>query len=198
MNASAVFFHAVGYLRVPGIIDPRECDRLCEVARQVAEQYHSSHATTRPSRTRIDHIVSVESEYLGVAASDRLLDAVTPLLGPNIELIENRHNHLCMYHEPMTDRLHRDVLQWSRSILTVLVYLSDCTDLAAATRVVPASHLWPSTGGPNNGGTWLDESSWYSALGEQAVSVPARAGDAVLMHGSSTTLAPGRHPVDRE
>jgi hypothetical protein len=46
-------------------------------------------------------------------------------LGPNIELVENRHNHLSIYRAPGNDRLHRDVLQWSRSILTVLLYLSD-------------------------------------------------------------------------
>ena len=49
-------------------------------------------------------------------------------MGPNIELVENRHNHLSIYRAPGNDRLHRDVLQWSRSILTVLLYLSDRLD----------------------------------------------------------------------
>ncbi len=127
--------------------------------------------------------MSTDSAYFSIATSVRMLGALEPILGPNIELVENRHNHLSIYRTPATDRPHRDVLQWSRSILTVLVYLSDCTDLASATRVIPASHLWPSTGRPNNGGTWLDESPVYSAMSEQAVPVPARAGDAVLMHG---------------
>ncbi|MDB5066931.1 MAG: hypothetical protein JWM18_3365 [Chloroflexi bacterium] len=91
--------------------------------------------------------------YLEVATSDQVLDALEPVLGPNIELVENRHNHVSIYRAASTDRLHRDILQWSRSILTVLVYLSDCTDLDSATRVVPGSHLWPCIGKPNNGGT---------------------------------------------
>jgi ectoine hydroxylase-related dioxygenase (phytanoyl-CoA dioxygenase family) len=121
--------------------------------------------------------------YLEVATSDQVLDALEPVLGPNIELVENRHNHVSIYRAASTDRLHRDILQWSRSILTVLVYLSDCTDLDAATRVVPGSHLWPCIGKPNNGGTWMAEVEPYASLLDQAVAVPAAAGDAVLMHG---------------
>lgn len=60
---------------------------------------------------------------------------------------------MSVYHAPATDRLHRDVLQWSRSLLTVLIYLSDCTNLGSATRVLPGSHQWPCIGEPNNGGT---------------------------------------------
>jgi Phytanoyl-CoA dioxygenase (PhyH) len=181
--STAAFFHTVGYLKVPGMADPDECRHLREVADQIVELSSSGQVTRRPDRARIDGAMSMHQSYLDVAGSDRLIAALTPILGPNIELVENRHNHLSTYRLPAEDRLHRDVLQWSRSILTVLLYLSDCTDLAAATRVVPGSHLWPSTGEPNNGGTWLDESATYSSLREQAVAVPTRAGDAVLMHG---------------
>jgi len=128
-------------------------------------------------------VVSFDSAYLEIASSDLMLDALTPVLGPNIELVENRHNHLSIYRGPGTDRLHRDILQWSRSILTVLIYLSGCTDLASATRVVPGSHLWPCLGQPNNGGTWMEEVAPYASLCDQAVAVPTQAGDAVLMHG---------------
>ncbi len=185
MNAPVVFFHTVGYLRLPGIISPEECEHLLRIADRIIEQPDNSHVVNKPERVRIDHAVSADSAYLDIATSDHLLDALTPIIGPDIELVENRHNHLSIYLAPAIDRLHRDVLQWSRSILTVLVYLSDCTDLAAATRVIPASHLWPSTGQPNNGGTWLDQSSVYSALSEQAVPVPVKAGDAILMHGQT-------------
>ncbi|WP_370652703.1 phytanoyl-CoA dioxygenase family protein [Frankia sp. Cj5] len=183
MNAPVVFFHNVGYLRVPGLVGAEECANLREIADRVAEQPYNGQVTNKPGRTRIDRAVSMDSAYLAIATSDRLLNALDPVLGPNVELVENRHNHLSTYREPSTDRLHRDVLQWSRSILTVLVYLSDCTDLASATRIIPANHLWPSTGRPNNGGTWLDQSSVYSSMGDQAVPLPASAGDAILMHG---------------
>jgi ectoine hydroxylase-related dioxygenase (phytanoyl-CoA dioxygenase family) len=183
MSTMAAFFHTVGYLKVTGTVGPEECRHLLDVTDQIVELSSSEYVTRRPDRTRIDRAVSMHQSYLDVAGADRLTAALTPILGPNIELVENRHNHLSTYRVPAEDRLHRDVLQWSRSILTVLLYLSDCTDLAAATRVVPGSHLWPSTGEPNNGGTWLDESGTYSSLREQAVPVPTRVGDVVLMHG---------------
>jgi ectoine hydroxylase-related dioxygenase (phytanoyl-CoA dioxygenase family) len=134
-------------------------------------------------RTRIDQIVSFDPAYLEVASSDQVLNALEPVLGQNIELIESRHNHLSIYHGPATDRLHRDILHWSRSILTVLIYLSDCRDPGSSTRVIPGSHHWPCIGEANNGGTWMEKVEPYASLCEQAVSVPAGPGDAVLMHG---------------
>lgn len=59
--------------------------------------------------------------------------------------------------------------------------------------MVPGSHLWPCGGAPNNGGTWLDESP-YATLAEQAVLVPARAGDVVLMHGQLYHTGGGASP----
>jgi ectoine hydroxylase-related dioxygenase (phytanoyl-CoA dioxygenase family) len=183
LSAPISFFHAVGYLKVPDLVDTDECAQLRDVTDQIVELSVAGNVMRRPDRTRIDQAVSMHPAILTVATSDRLVSVLEPVLGPNIELVENRHNHLSTYRLPATDRLHRDILQWSRSIVTVLVYLSDCTDLAASTRVVPGSHLWPSTGQPNNGGTWLDESATYSSLRDQALPVPTRAGDVILMHG---------------
>jgi len=183
LSAPIAFFHIAGFLKIPGVLDPEESSHLRDVTDQIVELSSSANVTRRPDRARIDNAVSMHEAILDVATSDRLVDVLEQVLGPDIDLVENRHNHLSAYRQPATDRLHRDVLQWSRSILTVLIYLSDCADLAAATRLVPGSHLWPSTGQPNNGGTWLDESATYSSLREQALPVPTRAGDAVLMHG---------------
>jgi ectoine hydroxylase-related dioxygenase (phytanoyl-CoA dioxygenase family) len=143
----------------------------------------TTRTSSAPRRREIDQVVALHSAYLEVATSAQLLDALEPVLGPNIELVENRHNHVSIYRGPSTDRLHRDILQWSRSILTVLVYLSDCTDLDSATRVVPGSHLWPCIGKPNNGGTWMEQVEPYASLLDQTVTVPARTGDVILMHG---------------
>lgn len=183
LTAPAVFFQAAGYLRVPRLLDMAQVERLRQIVNRTAEDADHKHVGRSPERTRIDQVVSFDSTYLEVATSDQVLDVLEPMLGPNIELVENRHNHVRIYRAPSTDRLHRDILQWSRSILTVLVYLSDCTHLDSATRVVPGSHLWPSIGKPNNGGTWMAEVEPYASLLDQAVAVPAQAGDAVLMHG---------------
>lgn len=183
MLTGPAFFASVGYLKVPGVIDTGLVARLQEATRRIAaDDYHPT-ITQTPDRTRIDHVVSADPAFTEVATSGCLLDALTPVLGPNIELVENRHNHLTVYHAPTKDRLHRDILQWSRSLLTALVYLSDCTDLDSATSVVPGSHLWPCVGAPNNGGTWMDEAEQYAGLCDQAVAIPAHAGDLLLLHG---------------
>lgn len=182
LNASVVFFHAAGYLRIPHLIGADQADQLVKSG-DARESTRSQDVTLTADRTRIDRVVSADPAFLDFATSSRLAGALRPVLGPDIELVENRHNHFSIYRRPSRDRMHRDVLQWSRSILTVLMFLSDCTSTEAATRVVPGSHLWPSTGAPNNGGTWLDQSAVYADLAEQAVSVPARAGDVLLLHG---------------
>jgi ectoine hydroxylase-related dioxygenase (phytanoyl-CoA dioxygenase family) len=182
LTAPAVFFQAAGYLRMPRLVGRGQVEQLHDLAYRIAEDANHERVGRSPEKTRIDQVVSFDS-FLEVATSEQVLDAMEPLLGPNIELVENRHNHLSIYRTPSTDRLHRDILQWSRSILTVLVYLSDCTDLDSATRVVPGSHLWPCIGKPNNGGTWMADVEPYASLLDQAVAVPAEAGDAVLMHG---------------
>lgn len=181
MDAEPEFFQSVGYLRIPGLLVADDVAVLSHITRRrVAELCPSG----RPDRrSRLDDAVSADPVYAAAASSERMVVALRPILGPDIELVENRHNHVGVYPVAATDRLHRDVLHWSRSILTVLLYLTDCTETGAATKVVPASHLWPSTGAPNNGGTWLDESATYADLAAQAVAVPAVAGDAVLMHG---------------
>lgn len=181
-SGSTSYFHAMGYLRVPNLLRSTETARLRRVATRVVANSDDLRVRHTPEKVRVDQVVSFDPAYFDVAASGPLLDALTPILGPNIELVENRHNHLSIYRAPANDRLHRDILQWSRSILSVLLYLSDCTDLDSATRVIPGSHLWPCVGQPNNGGTWLAQSP-YADLADQAVAVPTRAGDAVLMHG---------------
>lgn len=183
LTAPAVFFQAAGYLKVPGLLETGQVEHLRDLAYRIAEDFDHEYVGRTPEKTRIDQVVALDSTYLEVATSDQVLDALEPVLGPNIELVENRHNHVSIYRAPSTDRLHRDILQWSRSILTVLVYLSDCSDLDSATRVVPGSHLWPCIGKPNNGGTWMAEVEPYASLLDQAVAVPAASGDAVLMHG---------------
>lgn len=183
LTAQASFFQAVGYLRKPGLIEVGQVERLREAAYSMAGNDTREQVSRSPEKVRIDQVTMLHSTYLEVASSDRVLNALEPLLGPNIELVENRHNHLSIYRTQTVDRLHRDVLQWSRTIVTVLIYLSDCSDFTSATRVVPASHQWPCIGTPNNGGTWMEEVAPYADLCDQAVSIPSQAGDAVLMHG---------------
>ncbi|MCI0690209.1 MAG: hypothetical protein L0Y54_23670, partial [Sporichthyaceae bacterium] len=118
LTAPHVFFHSVGYLRVPGLLGLNQVERLRDTAFRVAADGDQPHVRHTPEKTRLDQVVSLDATYLEIASADPVLDTLMPVLGPNIELVENRHNHLSIYRSPGTDRLHRDILQWSRSILT--------------------------------------------------------------------------------
>ncbi len=56
---------------------------------------------------------------------DEILDPLECLLGPNIEFMLNRHNHIYLRDRDSTASLdlHRDCNQWSRPLLSVLLYL---------------------------------------------------------------------------
>jgi len=107
---------------------------------------------------------------------------LTLLLGPNIDFLLNRHNHITFnrYGETVF-RLHRDVLQWSRSVVTALVYLEDSNLSNGCTHIVPTSQYLPFVGTPNNGGTWMDEHSVYKDLISQNIPVIAEKGDVLFM-----------------
>jgi hypothetical protein len=93
LTAPAVFFQATGYLRVPRLIDQAQVEQLRDLAYRIAEHADHEHVGRSPEKSRIDQVVSFDSAYLEVATSDQVLDALEPVLGPNIELGENRHNH---------------------------------------------------------------------------------------------------------
>jgi phytanoyl-CoA hydroxylase len=99
-------------------------------------------------------------------------------------MLKNRHNHASIspkYSDP--PRLHRDVLQWSRSIVTVIVYLEETTLENGCTHIIPGSHYLPFVGTPNNGGTWMDEHSVYFDLLNQSLPVPMTSGGILFFDG---------------
>lgn len=77
---------------------------------------------------------------------DEILNPLESLLGPNIEFVLNRHNHIYLRDAGSTHslELHRDVSHWSRTIATVLIYLEETNLENGCTRVVPGSHHLPA------------------------------------------------------
>ena len=136
-----------------------------------------------------------------------VLDPLESLLGPNIELITNRHNHATLrLAGEGSEYFHRDVLQWSRSIVTVLFFIEATTVENGCTLVVPGTHLLPATTTLR-----LREDVGIEASGvlEQALPVPMPAGgllaiDSMIYHsagvnetqGTRLSLTMGYHSVD--
>jgi ectoine hydroxylase-related dioxygenase (phytanoyl-CoA dioxygenase family) len=156
---------------------------------------------------RLSNIFDRDPIFRETAASPTVLDALESLLGPNIELVKNRHNHIQLRPPSANpDHLHRDVLQWTRGIVTVIFYLEESTVEKGCTQVIPGSHTLPCSGGHN-----MDEEEWVRQSGvlDQTVQVPMPAGgmlaiDSTILHGAlknnsgeiRMSMTVGYHSVD--
>lgn len=207
------FFRHNGFLRLRHCVPETSVERMREVIRQGAT------SATPPCRrneaaevTRLDRLIDRDTVFLEALRSPVLAQPLQSLLGPNVFVVRNRHNHATVNRRgDIPFRLHRDVLQWSRPILTAIIYLEDATVENGCTHVVPGSHLaafveMPPDGG---GGNWADDHAEYEALHAQALPVPMPAGgvlvfDSLLFHSvgvnstDSTRMSAtfGFHSVD--
>lgn len=131
---------------------------------------------------RLGNVASrVDGQIINLLLTDCVRAALRSLLGPNVVLVLNRHNHATPSRNGETAvRFHRDVLQWSRPVLTAIFYLEPAGVSEGCTWVLPGSQYLPQTGIPNNGGTWLDEQEDIASMQEHALPVPVSAGDVLL------------------
>jgi len=153
---------------------------------------------------RISALVDRDPLFLDTVTSPPVLDPLESLLGPDIELLKNRHNHATLRLKTHRDSgLHRDVKQWSRTIFTVIFFLEETNVENGCTRIVPGSHHFPGVTGK------LDELDWTRELMDQAVPAPMPAGgmlviDSMIMHragfnhtdGTRMSMTIGYHSVD--
>lgn len=196
---SIMHFRQVGYLRISTGFSEEKVQRLQEEV-----QLHFKQAVP-PLRkdasgkvVRLDQVYQRSQLIRDVFLDSAILDALESLLGPNIELTLNRHNHVTLNTSSATlERLHRDILQWSRSVVTAILYLDDSTTENGSTLIIPGSQYLPFVGTPNNGGTWMDEHHVYSDMINQAVPIPMQKGD-VLLFDSLAFHTVGRNKTDTE
>jgi ectoine hydroxylase-related dioxygenase (phytanoyl-CoA dioxygenase family) len=156
---------------------------------------------------RISNLWDRDPLFNTVLTSSEVLDPLESLLGPNIELILNRHNHatLRLANDP-GNYFHRDILQWTRGIVTILFYLEETNLENGCTWIVPGSHLLP---GFTSTEVAMDEDLMNSGILDQAVPVPMSAGgllalDSLAIHapghnrteGTRMSMTVGYHSVD--
>ncbi|MFC3986644.1 phytanoyl-CoA dioxygenase family protein [Streptosporangium jomthongense] len=171
-------FRDMGYLRLPNVLDGAACRRLTAF---VTAQHQAA------GGGKLYGLLGRDPAVIGhLIRHPRLVGPLTSLLGPNVVYVTNRHNHATLNPPGQTEnRLHRDILQWTRGLLTVVVYLEDAVVGGGATHIVPGSHYLPGMGvpQPGGGGTWMDEHDRYAGFDAQALPVPATAGDALIFDG---------------
>ena len=197
-------FRLVGFVKLPEGLPSATVAALKE-----AIQHDIDHAVEPVVRNREGRIVRLSNVldrapiFRQVATSPLVLEPLADLLGPNIELVRNRHNHATLrLPEPRAEQLHRDVPQWSRGIVTVLVFLEESTCERGCTQLVPGSHLLP----------WADDAGGAVARGrlrDQVVRAEMPEGgllviDSLLWHGvganrtgqTRMSMTLGYHSVD--
>ncbi len=156
---------------------------------------------------RISQIWDRDPIYREAMTCAQVLNPLESLLGPNIELITNRHNHATLrLADEGANYFHRDILQWSRPIVTILFYLEETTVENGCTWVIPGTHFLPGRTGNDLS---QDEELKRTGLLDQGVPVPMPAGglmalDGLTIHtaGKNTTsgtrisMTVGYHSVD--
>lgn len=181
----AEFFQATGYLRVPEALP----DTLVQDVRtKLEDQFVRAIPPFRTNRagevSRLEGLLDRDPIFLSVLRDPVVLDRLHMLLGPNIEVCRFRHNHATLNRAgDIPFRLHRDIQQWSRSLVSVFVYLEEATSLNGCTHIVPSSHTLPYAGpqSGDGGGNWADEHDQYRYLIGQELPMPMARGGVLMM-----------------
>lgn len=202
------FFRHNGFLKLPARLPEELTQALLTAVRSGITE--AAEPVKRDASGRIVRLSAIWERggvFQDALAHPLVLDPLASLLGPNIEFITNRHNHACLrLADDGTSYLHRDILQWTRSIVTILFYLEETNLENGCTWVIPGTHLRPGRG---NLPLESDEVVRRTGLLEQAVPVPMPAGgllalDSLTYHGagpnrtegSRISLTAGYHSVD--
>jgi ectoine hydroxylase-related dioxygenase (phytanoyl-CoA dioxygenase family) len=197
-------FRRIGYLRFENFFDGETTAALRnEMSHHIQERIQPFFADASGRIYRLNNLFDRSDVFKSVFKATKLLELLTVLLGPNIEFVKNRHNHATMNTKADTGfRLHRDNLQWTRNMVSIIIYLDDATIESGATHIIPGSQFLPFVGTPNNGGTWMDGHHVFASLIDQSVAIPVKAGgmlifDSLAFHsvGTNTTDEPRRSIV---
>ena len=96
---------------------------------------------------RLSKLLARDPAYMEAATHSLILDALENFLGPNIELLTNKHNHL-MVRPPGSDVVpwHTGEQIYDPVLFTALIYLEESTIENGCIRIVPGSHQRPFRG----------------------------------------------------
>jgi phytanoyl-CoA hydroxylase len=141
-------FRIAGFVKLPQGLPPETVSALKEpIQRDIDNAVDPVVRNAEGRIVRLSNALDRAPIFREVATSPLVIEPLQDLLGPHIELLRNRHNHVTLrLPDPRAEALHRDVPQWSRGIVTVLFFLEESTAEKGCTRLVPGSHLLPWAG----------------------------------------------------
>ena len=206
------FFRYNGFLKLPWRLPDALVARLkAQIAADIEQAVEPLVRDYRGDVMRLSAIWERGAAFQDALGGAEVVPALQSLLGPDVELTLNRHNHLTLRrqddHTAMSIELHRDVTNWSRTICTILFYLEDTRPENGCTHLIPGSHLLPNVAP----GCKAEDDPWWIASGllQQRIPLPMPAGgllaiDSMLLHaagrnrtsGTRMTLTAGYHLVD--
>ncbi len=197
-------FRIAGFVKLPQGLPPETVDALKEtIQRDIDGAVEPVVRNAEGRIVRLSNVLDRAPIFREVATCPLVIEPLLDLLGPNIELLRNRHNHVTLrLPDPRAEALHRDVPQWTRGIVTVLFFLEESTAEKGCTQLVPGSHLLPWAANPA-------EEIARARLGDQVVRAEMPAGgllviDSLLWHsvgpnragGTRLSMTMGYHSVD--
>lgn len=185
-------FRNNGFLRLPDVLPDELVEQLKKaIWDDINDEVEPVVRNANGRVVRISNVVDRAPIFLSVAAHPLVLDPLESLLGPNIQLIKNRHNHATLRTaEEKKGGLHRDVKQWTRTIFTVIFYLEETNLENGCTLIIPGTHHLPGIDGS------IHDTDWAQDLDKQILPVPMPKGgmlviDSMLVHG------PGENKTDQ-
>jgi phytanoyl-CoA hydroxylase len=177
-------FRDQGFVRMPGRLEPDLIAELSEFLERHLRLGKDGPVWAGGQMKLYGFIARAGDLGFRLAKHPLILSALEPLLGPNVILQLNRHNQASMNGPGEAEpRFHRDILQWSRHLVTVIVYLTDSNERNGCTHIIPRSQYAPFVGVPQleGGGTWMDEHPEFEALERQVLPIPMAKGEVLFM-----------------
>jgi ectoine hydroxylase-related dioxygenase (phytanoyl-CoA dioxygenase family) len=176
-------FRHCGYLKLPDCLPLDTVTQLKKTIHQdIADQTEPVVRDQTDRVIRISQVLDRAPIFHQAATHPPLLDALESLLGPHVELVKNRHNHATLNLATATrDSYHRDAVQWTRSLVTTILYLEDTNLDNGCTHIVPGTQQLPGLDLLHR----VEEEQWVAVSGllAQAIPVPMPAGGILLIDG---------------
>lgn len=184
-NEQIRFFRDSGYLRLNARLTNEQVSGMSIIIKDHIQRKVPPYRVNEAGELRrIDQILDRDPLFLEILRLPEIIEPLEALLGPNIEILKFRHNHATLnLGDDIPFRLHRDIQQWSRPIVSLFIYLEDSSVENGCTHIVPTSQLLPYAGAQSldGGGNWADEHELYRFVIEQALPIPMPKGGLLLL-----------------
>lgn len=190
-------FHEQGYLAVRGVVDTEQLERLRDAVNSLQERSRSvgpegdevfdvapGHGPDSPRVNRINHPVMVDELFARLAISDRVLDAVSALIGEDIKF---HHSKLNMKTSGGTEiGWHQDFAFFPHTnsdLIACGIALDDADRSNGCLLVVPGTHREGMLNHFDGRGEFVGKiSDPTEAFDRDAVPVELKAGDMSVHH----------------